>query len=176
MSMRIHLTGNLMSWFFAAWCVASMVFNLGCTNGPRPAGTKSENAGTPATEMLGTNPDYESQPERGPKRPLGRELDPLLRPIFVKVFDGAKLLLDGGQAPFTMKYIVARRFGQSHGDRVYQALLATGFEAKEDSKPTFMRARQTVEMTVRCELEGKPYNVSVILDLKNQIVYINAWP
>jgi len=166
------LTGRLL----ISLCVAGVIFSSGCTT-ERPSNKSgSETASTQPTEILGMNPDFEPQVERALKRPLGGELDRLLRPIFVKVFDGAKLLLDGGQAPFTMKYIVARRFGQSHGERVYQALQAAGFEPKEGSKPIFMRDRQTVEMTVRHELDGKPYNVSVILDLKNQIVYINAWP
>ena len=174
--MRIRLTRNLLIWSMVTLCVAAVVCSPGCTNERRPTGGKSESATAPVTEVLGANPDFDVQPERAPKRPLGGELDRLLRPILVKVFDGAKLLLDGGQAPFTMKYIVARRFGQSHGERVYQALLAAGCESKDGSKPIFMRDRQTVEMTVRHELKGKPYNVSVILDLKNQIVYINAWP
>lgn len=143
-------------------------------NGNKPAVNEAEDL---KTALESNNPVFDSEEGITAKNPVAKSIDEFTQKALRKVFTDVKLMSGGNtdSTPFIMRYIVKRRINQADGETLYQELLKDEARAKGGSLPSNFTERNTVEMTVYKDIGGRSYDVTVVMDISEQIIWINVY-
>jgi len=135
---------------------------------------------------ISDNPGYFTAKEIRPTTDATRDLDNLLRPVFVKLFGSAKLVAEGGLDPNrpagdvllnSMTYVVRRILTHEEGDELHKTLVAQGFSRspRYGSKPVHSRSGGFVMMSLFESTNVGHYSLGIRLDLNKQTMLVESF-
>jgi hypothetical protein len=166
----------LLSLLYLSGCSVSEIQNSfkDAMSGNRKAIDQAEDLKTAAES---NNPVFESEEGLEAKNAVAKDVDEISKKALSKVFQDVKLVSGGNTdvTPFILRYVVKRRINQNDGDLLYQELLNQGSRAKDGGSPHFFTERSTVEMSVFKEVGGRSYIIAVVMDLGEQIIWVNVY-
>lgn len=133
---------------------------------------------------LGDNPDFKSLKAVPPQSPTAKDIDSIIRPALVKIFQDAKLIsATGTEAPKTdgeviedrLIYAVKVRLDRNGGDALHGILRSRGFSTSPrlGSKPT--HAGKKVLMSLFETTRLRTYSFVIIVDAENQRVVVESY-
>jgi len=143
-------------------------------NGNQNAINEAEQVGD---QIIDYNPVFESEEEITAKNAVAKAIDDFSQRALSRVFIDVKMVAGGDtdSTPFILKYVVKRRINQEDGDALYQELLKEETRVKEGGSPGNFLERNTVEMSVYKDIGGRSYIITVVIDLAEQIIWINVY-
>lgn len=124
------------------------------------------------------NPLFETSVEVQAKDPVVIEIDKFIKNVLNQNFQKSKLLFVGDSAgtPPVLGYVVEKKFDQKNNNEFfYQTFLASGSRPKDDARPVFSEIYNTIEFAVRSEFEGKSYILGLVMDIKEQRIWVNVY-
>lgn len=128
-------------------------------------------------QIIDYNPVFGDEEDREAVSPVAKEIEEMTRSALKAVFAEVKMVAGGDTdtTPFIMRYIAKRRINQDDGDALYQELLKQECRSKDDGLPKFYGGRNTVEMSVIKEVGGRSYIIAVVIDLSEQVIWVNVY-
>ncbi len=124
------------------------------------------------------NPLFETAVETKAKGLVVDEIDKFVKNVLNQNFQNSKLVFvsEAAGTPPVLGYVVEKKFDQkSNNEFFYQTFLVSGSRPKDDSRPVFSDIYNTIEFAVRSDFEGKSYILGLVMDIKEQKIWVNVY-
>ncbi|MFA5554430.1 MAG: hypothetical protein WCZ89_07035 [Phycisphaerae bacterium] len=135
-------------------------------------------------QKISDNPGFFTVSAVSPKSAEVKDLDKLLRPILIELFEDAKLVeqsetpetrADGEVIKNKMVYVVRMILTPQEGDNLHAALTAKGFAASPRMGRKPLHYKSTVTMTVMKTTSLGGYSLNIIVDANKQQIEIISY-